>query len=44
MEFINVSSYKCKILQVSTYYTKSLFSYQMCGVPLEIKLLSNTIT
>ena len=33
MEF-NVS--KCKILQVSTCYTKSLFSYQMCGTPLEI--------
>ena len=33
MEF-NVS--KCKILQVSTHYSKSHFSYQMCGVPLEI--------
>ena len=30
MEF-NIS--KCKILQVSTH---SLFSYQMCGIPLEI--------
>ena len=33
MEF-NVS--KCKILQVSTCHTKSLFSYQMCGTFLEI--------
>ena len=33
MEF-NVS--KCKILQVSTCYIKSLFSYQICGTPLEI--------
>ena len=38
LEF-NVS--KCKILQVSTCYIKSLFSYQMCGIP---RLLSNTIT
>ena len=33
MEF-NIS--KCKILQVSTYCTKSLYSYQMCGIPLKI--------
>ena len=33
MEFI-VSKYK--ILQVSTQCTKSLFSYQMCDIPLEI--------
>ena len=33
MEF-NVS--KCKVLQVSTCHTKSLFFYQMCGTPLEI--------
>ena len=33
MEF-NIT--KCKILQVSTHCTKSLYSYQMCGFPLEI--------
>ena len=32
MEF---SFSKCKILQVFTHYTKR-FSYQMCGIPLEI--------
>ena len=33
MEF-NIS--KCKILQVSTHCKKSLFSYQMFSIPLEI--------